>query len=142
LLSAKLPISTDRAAAVGLVDLVGPADPAEFREWLEGVADRYTDPAAWRGVIYSRIPVDRPLDYYESLELAEMARDVYDDAHGFAAARRSFVDRKRFRPASAGLVVSGDRTDFDDFMDDTTLRDMWSLAPHARVEPVSRRRTQ
>jgi putative two-component system hydrogenase maturation factor HypX/HoxX len=142
LLSAKLPISTDRAAAVGLVDLVGPADPAEFREWLEGVADRYTDPAAWRGVIYSRIPVDRPLDYYESLELAEMARDVYDDAHGFAAARRSFVDKKRFRPASAGLVVSGDRTDFDDFMDDTTLRDMWSLAPHARVEPVSRRRTQ
>jgi hypothetical protein len=43
------------------------------------VADRYTDPAAWRGIIYSRISVDRPLDYYESLELAEMARDLYDD---------------------------------------------------------------
>jgi putative two-component system hydrogenase maturation factor HypX/HoxX len=133
LLSAKLPISTDRAAAVGLVDLVGPADPAEFCEWLEGVADRYTDPAAWRGVIYSRLPVDRPLDYFESLELAEMARDVYDDAHGFAAARRSFVHEKRLRPASAGLIVSGDRTDFDDFLGATTLRDMWSLAPHARA---------
>jgi len=131
LLSAKLPISTDRAAAVGLVDLVGPADPGEFSEWLDDVADRYTDPAAWRGVIYSRIPGDRPLDYYESLELAEMARDVYDDSHGFAAARRSFVGKNRFRPATDGLVVSGDRTDFDDFIDDNPLRDMWGLARHA-----------
>jgi putative two-component system hydrogenase maturation factor HypX/HoxX len=131
LLSAKLPISTDRAAAVGLVDLVGPADPDEFSEWLDDVADRYTDPAAWRGVIYSRIPVDRPLDYFESLEFAEMARDVYDDSHGFAAARRSFVAKDRFRPATDGLVVSGDRTDFDDFIDDNPLRDMWGLTPHA-----------
>lgn len=129
LLSAKLPISTDRAAAVGLVDLVGPADPSEFRDWLAKVAHRYTDPAAWRGVIYSRVPADRPLDYYESLELAEMARDVYDDAHGFAAARRSFVAKQRSRPA-AGLVVSADRTEFDDFIDDGPPRDMWVLAPH------------
>ena len=131
LLSAKLPISTDRAAAIGLVDLVGPADPGEFSEWLDDVADRHTDPAAWRSVIYSRIPVDRPLDYYESLELAEMARDVYDDSHGFAAARRSFVLKNRFRPATDGLAISGDPNDFDDFIDDNTLRHMWGLAPHA-----------
>jgi putative two-component system hydrogenase maturation factor HypX/HoxX len=128
LLAAKLPISTDRAAAVGLVDLVGPADPGEFGEWLCDVADRYTDPAAWRGVIYSRLPVDRPLDYYESLELAEMARDVYDDAHGFASARRSFVDKSRSRPTTDALVVSGDRTDFDDLIDDNPLGDVWGLA--------------
>ena len=128
-LSAKLPISTDRAAAVGLVDLVGPADPGEFGDWLDDVADRYTDPAAWRGVIYSRISVDRPLDYYESLELAEMARDLYDDRHGFAAARRAFVDKNRLRSVTDGLVVSGDRTDFDDFIDENSLRDMWGLAP-------------
>jgi hypothetical protein len=49
----------------------------------------------------------------------------------FAAARRSFVGKNRFRPATDGLVVSGDHTDFDDFIDDNPLRDMWGLAPHA-----------
>jgi hypothetical protein len=56
---------------------------------------------------------------------------VYDDSHGFAAARRSFVGKNRFRAAADGLVVSGDRTDLDEFIDDNPLRDMWGLAPHA-----------
>lgn len=95
LLSAKLPISTNRAARVGLVDLVGPADPIEFGGWLEQLAHRYTELATWRSVIDSRAPADRPLDYYESQELAEMARDIFDDRAGFAAARRSFVHKHR-----------------------------------------------
>jgi putative two-component system hydrogenase maturation factor HypX/HoxX len=94
LMSAKLPISTDRAAHIGLVDLVGPPDPADFDEWLHDVAHRYTDPAAWREVLHTRTPAFRPLDYYETQELAEMAQDVYDDRAGFAAARSAFIHKQ------------------------------------------------
>lgn len=101
LLSAKLPISTDRAARIGLVDLVGPADPVEFDGWLDSVAQWYTEPAVWRGVIDSRTPVERPLDDYEWQELAEMARDIGDDRAGFAAARGAFI--RKCRPQRATL---------------------------------------
>lgn len=123
LLAAKLPISTHRAADIGLVDLAGPAGPAEFDEWLQHLARRYTDPAAWRGVIYSRVPADRPLDYYESQELAEMARDLFDDRAGFAAARRAFVHQRG--SATAGLSVSGDPTAYDQYIDTMSLPGAW-----------------
>ena len=122
LLSAKLPISTDRAADIGLIDMVGPADPADFDEWMPGVASRYTDPAAWRGILRSRVPAARALDYCETRELAEMARDFYDDRSGFAACRRAFIER---RPRASGLLIAGDRTDYDDFMDGNSLRRLW-----------------
>jgi putative two-component system hydrogenase maturation factor HypX/HoxX len=125
LLSSKLPISTDKAADIGLVDLVGPGNPIEFDEWLEVVARRYTDPAAWRGVIYSRVPADRPLDYFESQELAEMARDVFDDRAGFAAARRAFVHKCQPQRMTSGLLISGDPTTYDEYIDDMALASTW-----------------
>jgi putative two-component system hydrogenase maturation factor HypX/HoxX len=105
LLSAKSPVGTERATETGLIDLAGPADPAEFDVWLAGVAVRYTDPAAWRGLIHSRVPADRPLDYYEAQELAEMARDLYDDRSGFATARRAFVYKRRHPTANLGQLT-------------------------------------
>jgi putative two-component system hydrogenase maturation factor HypX/HoxX len=106
LLSAKLPISTTRAARIGLLDLVGPAEPDEFDTWLTSLAHRYTDLATWRLVIDSRTPAKRPLDYYESKELAEMARDIYDDRTGFAAARSTFVHHRPPGPAAARKRLS------------------------------------
>jgi putative two-component system protein, hydrogenase maturation factor HypX/HoxX len=106
LLSAKLPISTNRAARIGLLDLVGPAEPDEFDAWLTRLAHRYTDLATWRLVIDSRTPANRPLDYYESQELAEMARDIYDDRAGFAAARSAFVHHQPPGPGATRKRLS------------------------------------
>jgi putative two-component system hydrogenase maturation factor HypX/HoxX len=103
LLSAKLPISTDRAARIGLIDSVGPTDPDEFDGWLTSLAHQYTEMATWRVVIDSRPTADRPLDYYEAQELEEMARDIGDDRAGFAAARSAFIHKHRSERASARL---------------------------------------
>jgi putative two-component system hydrogenase maturation factor HypX/HoxX len=42
----------------------------------------------------------RPLESYRIRELAEMSRDIHDDRHGFAAARRAFVTKQ---PRSADV---------------------------------------
>ena len=42
----------------------------------------------------------RPLEAYRVQELAEMSRDIFDDRHGFAAARRAFVTKQRPVPAA------------------------------------------
>ena len=34
-----------------------------------------------------------PMSYYQSIELAEMARDIFDDRFGFAAKRKAFVTK-------------------------------------------------
>jgi putative two-component system hydrogenase maturation factor HypX/HoxX len=125
LLSAKLPISTDRAADIGLLDLAGPGCPEEFDDWLESLAHRYTDPAAWRGVMYSRVPSDRPLDYYEAQELAEMARDIYDDRSGFAAARRGFIQKHRREPTTGGLLITGEQSAYDEYLYGMALASVW-----------------
>ena len=36
----------------------------------------------------------RPLEAYRAEELAEMSRDIFDDRHGFAAARHAFVMKR------------------------------------------------
>jgi putative two-component system protein, hydrogenase maturation factor HypX/HoxX len=125
LLSAKMPISTNRAADIGLIDFAGPPDRVEFDEWLRALAHRYTDPAAWRGVIYSRVPADRPLDYFESQELADMARDVYDDRSGFAAARRAFLYKQRPVLDAHGMLITDARTSYDDFVETMALAGTW-----------------
>jgi putative two-component system protein, hydrogenase maturation factor HypX/HoxX len=114
LLAARRPISTDRAVDIGLVDLLGPTDPAEFDHWLASVADRFTDPGAGRGAISSCAPADRPLEYFEFRELAEMAHDIFDDRRGFAATRRAFLDKRR--GASRGPLIAGHRTPYDDWL--------------------------
>ncbi|MCW2686665.1 MAG: putative formyl transferase [Mycobacterium sp.] len=109
LLAAKLPISTDRAAHIGLVDLVGPHDPVEYGSWLQRVARRYTEPASWR-VIDFRAPAQQPLRHYESYELAEMAHDLYCDRSGFASARTDFVHKNQGRRRSRQELSVGDRS--------------------------------
>ena len=42
-----------------------------------------------------RRAAQRPLEAYRVQELAEMSRDIFDDRHGFAAARRAFVTKQR-----------------------------------------------
>lgn len=91
LLTECLPVGAGTAARLGLVDLTGPGDPAEFDAWLLDLAQQYAEPSTWRDIRAARKRSPRPLDYHETLELAEMARDIFDDRSGFAGARESFV---------------------------------------------------
>jgi len=126
LLAAKLPISTDRAAHIGLIDMVGPGDPVEFDEWLQRLARSYTEPAAWRFIDF-RAPATRPLRCYESHELAEMAHDLYADRSGFSTARSAFVYKHRRGALGATLTV-GDRT-AEEAYDATVARARTLIAP-------------
>ncbi len=100
LLTQKLPVNTDQAATMGLVDAVGPRDWNEFREWLSRLARSYTSPQWYDGAMATKLQVldrTRPASYYEAHELSEMAKDIFDDRSGFDASRADFVYK---RPAS------------------------------------------
>jgi len=96
LLDGKLPVSATRAARLGMVSGVGPRDPEEFDAWLRTAAAAYAEP--WR---QERMLAERarrrgdamPLSYYQTIELAEMARDLFEDRNGFAAKRHAFVHK-------------------------------------------------
>ena len=47
----------------------------------------------------------KPLDAYRAEELAEMSRDIFDDRHGFADARRAFVTKRPASEAKAEVDV-------------------------------------
>ena len=49
----------------------------------------------------------KPLDAYRAEELAEMSRDIFDDRHGFSAARHAFVAKQR--PASTPTRIAWHR---------------------------------
>ncbi|GGQ65693.1 hydrogenase maturation protein [Couchioplanes azureus] len=99
LIDAKLPVSAQEAASLGLVDEVGPRHPEAYAEWLTALALRHADPRTAgrrRAAKTKRLAGERvPLDVYESRELAEMSSDMFGDRSGFAAARRTFVGKAR-----------------------------------------------
>ncbi|WP_166845082.1 enoyl-CoA hydratase-related protein [Isoptericola sp. BMS4] len=93
LLGAKLPIEAVAAAQQGLVDSVGPRDARQFAEWITERARSLTTREGRRSfdAAEERRAPTRPLSYYRTIELAEMARDIFDDRRGFAAQRRDFL---------------------------------------------------
>jgi putative two-component system hydrogenase maturation factor HypX/HoxX len=99
LLADRLPVDAAQAHRLGLVDAVGPRVPTAFYGWLTQLADEYTDEVRWKTVTEAKArrvaKADRPLSYFETVELAEMARDIFDDRNGFAAARTAFVQKRR-----------------------------------------------
>lgn len=96
-----LPVGTAEAATIGLIDAVLPGAPDEFEAAVledafrlatsDGLAQRLAVKAATRAIDEQR----RPLETYRVRELAEMSRDIFDDRHGFAAARHAFVTKQR-----------------------------------------------
>ncbi len=95
-----LPIGATEAAATGLADAVLPGPPDEFDAAVlehalrlataDGLTQRLAAKAAARASDEQR----RPLETYRIRELAEMSHDIFDDRHGFAAARHSFVTKQ------------------------------------------------
>ncbi|TQL69997.1 putative two-component system hydrogenase maturation factor HypX/HoxX [Nocardioides albertanoniae] len=96
LLGAKLPISAAEAVRIGMISDLGPRDPADFDGWLRSLAVGYTEPDAYAPALAardSRRAGAMPLSYYQSIELAEMARDLFEDRYGFSAKRTAFVTK-------------------------------------------------
>ncbi|GAA4923524.1 putative two-component system hydrogenase maturation factor HypX/HoxX [Stackebrandtia albiflava] len=96
LLTEKLPVDAEAAAGIGLVDAVGPRDWDRFRDWLADLAASYAEPEWHAEALAAKSRVlqgTRPPAYYAAAELAEMAKDFFDDRSGFAAARRAFVGK-------------------------------------------------
>lgn len=103
-----LPIGAAEAASTGLTDAVLPGAPDEFDAAVlehafrlataDGLAQRLAAKAAARAADERQ----RPLETYRIRELAEMSHDIFDDRHGFAAARHAFVTK---RPAPAAEPV-------------------------------------
>lgn len=91
------PISARQAAKIGLVDSVGPRELDKFDAWVRDIAARYAEAPLWEATIaakQARLKTDAmrmPLSAYETLELAEMAQDMFHDRNGFAAKRHNFV---------------------------------------------------
>lgn len=103
LLDHRLPLDAAQALSIGLVDATGPRDPALFTAWLGELAERAAagarlgiggGAAGDRGRSQRDHP-QRPLAYHETAELAEMARDMFDDRNGFADKRKAFVHKLR-----------------------------------------------
>ncbi|HWC07870.1 MAG TPA: enoyl-CoA hydratase-related protein, partial [Solirubrobacterales bacterium] len=96
LLGAKLPISATEAARIDMVRDIGPRDATEFDGWLRDLAQGYAEPEAYVPALAAREArraCAMPMSYYQSIELAEMARDIFDDRFGFAAKRKAFVSK-------------------------------------------------
>lgn len=100
LLTEKLPVNTDQAATIGLVDAVGPREWNEFREWLSRMANAYVSPQRYDETMATKLQVmdnTRPASYYEAHELSEMAKDIFDNRSGFDASRADFVYKRPAR---------------------------------------------
>ena len=96
LLIDKLPVDAPTAAGMGLIDVAGPGDPVRFDEWVGQLATTYTDSRWYAGALDAKqraLQGVHPPAYFEAGELAEMARDIFDDRSGFAAARSAFVNK-------------------------------------------------
>jgi putative two-component system hydrogenase maturation factor HypX/HoxX len=84
LLTECLPTTPTAARDLGLVDDIGPDEPAAFDAWMR---ERAAEVAGGR--LEPRPVIDTAP--YRQDELHDMARDIFDDRHGFAAKRRAFL---------------------------------------------------
>ena len=84
LLEDRLPVSPTVAHRLGLVDAIGPNDPAAFDRWARELAAQ---------VAAEPRPAPPAIDTtpYRQRELADMWRDIFEDRHGFEARRRRFL---------------------------------------------------
>jgi hypothetical protein len=97
------------ARSIGLIDAVGPRGLEAFAGWLHEVAAEQGKGWQWRSTLDCKAERPRraakPLSYYETRELAEMAGDMFDDRKGFAAARRAFMYKEKPTGTPAKLAL-------------------------------------
>jgi putative two-component system hydrogenase maturation factor HypX/HoxX len=104
-----LPIGAAAAVRSGLVDEVIAASPSDFdravldhAEWL--ARTHHARRLERKRVARAEDERRKPLEAYRAEELAEMSRDIFDDRHGFAAARHAFVTKQKPAATPARLA--------------------------------------
>ncbi|NRQ40257.1 hypothetical protein HII36_51815, partial [Nonomuraea sp. NN258] len=96
-----LPLGAREAVEAGLADRVVSGSRSEFERRVLEYAERLAGDAGFERLLaVKRQGRDaderrRPLEAYRVEELAEMSRDMFDDRHGFRAAREAFVGKVR-----------------------------------------------
>ena len=96
-----LPVGWRQAAELGLADVVLGGSPAQFEAEAVRYAARLGARKDFAVVLEAKVAdraadeQRRPLEAYRVQELAEMSRDIFDDRHGFADARRAFVTKRK-----------------------------------------------
>jgi putative two-component system hydrogenase maturation factor HypX/HoxX len=96
-----LPIGAAAASSLGLVDAVYAGPPAAFDDRVLAHAHELAATADRRRLLDGKRAARaadeqrKPLDAHRAEELAEMSRDIFDDRHGFASARRAFVTKQK-----------------------------------------------
>ncbi len=96
-----LPIGAAEAVRIGLADEAFGGQPVEFEHAVLEHASRLASGRRAAGLLAAKAAARRadeerrPLLAYRVEELAEMSRDIFDDRHGFAAARRAFLDKQQ-----------------------------------------------
>jgi putative two-component system hydrogenase maturation factor HypX/HoxX len=92
-----LPIGAAQAARTGLADRTFPGDPEVFERVVERLAHRLADAEDYQSLLAQKRDrrageeQHKPLRTYRRDELAEMSADIFQDRHGFAAARHRFL---------------------------------------------------
>lgn len=95
-----LPIGAAAAVGMGLADQALPGGPGEFEVAVLDEAARLARSSEYAGLLAAKREAlvaaqgRRPLEAYRIQELAEMSRDIFDDRHGFDAARHAFVTKQ------------------------------------------------
>ena len=107
LLSEKFPVDTIEARRIGLIDKLGPRDLDAYNLWLTNLALQASDPRTAAGRLTAkrkRLTSKRlPLQVYQTRELAEMSRDIFDNRSGFTTARHAFVTKTKPQHTPARL---------------------------------------
>ena len=105
-----LPVGAHHAVSLGLGDEVLPGVSAEFDDAVLDAAMRLAADGGHDRLIAAKRTARaddeqrRPLEAYRIRELAEMSRDIFDDRHGYAAARHAFVTKQRPSSTPGHLV--------------------------------------
>jgi putative two-component system protein, hydrogenase maturation factor HypX/HoxX len=96
-----LPIGAVQAERLGLVDKVVPGARREFDQTVIDLAVQLARRGDYARLLDQKraaraaAEARKPLEAYRVEELAEMSRDIFDDRHGFADARRAFVTKEK-----------------------------------------------
>jgi putative two-component system hydrogenase maturation factor HypX/HoxX len=105
-----LPVGAGEAASIGMADAVLAGRPADFEEAVVVEAERLAGRADYGRLLDQKAAERRadeqarPLEAHRIRELAEMSRDIFDDRHGFADARRRFVTKAKPAATPGHLV--------------------------------------
>ncbi|WP_329056245.1 enoyl-CoA hydratase-related protein [Amycolatopsis sp. NBC_01488] len=100
------PISAAEGAEIGIIDRLAASDRGGFIATVLDYATELVVGGQADALLYRKHATReadeqrRPLETYRVRELAEMSHDIFDDRHGFAHARRTFLTG---RPAGPTL---------------------------------------